>query len=324
MSIPPAVVMAARAVWNWEWQRLMGGLGPADEEGNYRRPESDHLEAVLPQPSELIDRNPSDRPHLILGRSCPWAHRTWLMLQLRGLNDQVGLTMARADHRAGRWQLDPPWLGCDTLLALYRHCQAPPSYRATVPVLIDPLRLKILGNESAQLVELLNSWPAPPEAPNLAPKDQQSTIERWQSLLQPNVNDGVYRCGFARNQRAYDKASSALFQALTQVNESLKRQGPWLCGSQLTLADVRLFPTLIRWETVYAPLFGCSGHQLWEFPQLWSWRQRFFALPGVAETCDAEAWTRDYFGALFPLNPGGIVPSAPILSRLIQSPVAHP
>ena len=324
MSIPPVVVMTARATWNWQWQQLMGGLGPADAQGNYQRPDSDHLNAVPPKPSELNGRSANDRPHLILGRSCPWAHRTWLMIQLRGLTDQIGLIMARADHRGGRWQLDPSWLGCNTLLGLYRRCKALPSHRATVPVLIDPLHLSILGNESAQLVELLNNWPGVSEAPDLAPKSLQSELERWQALLQPHVNDGVYRCGFARNQEAYNRASSALFDALEQVDESLKQQGPWLCGEQLTLADVRLFPTMIRWETVYAPLFGCSGRPLWEFSQLWSWRQRFFALPGVAETCDAEAWSHDYFGALFPLNPGGIVPAAPNLSKLMQSPVAHP
>ena len=322
MTIPPVVVKAARDAWNWQWLRLMGGLGPADHQGNYRRPQSDHLAAEQPDPSDLEGRDREDRPHLIIGRSCPWAHRTWLMVQLRGLREQLGLVMASADHRGGRWTLDPAWLDCDTLLALYRRCQAPPSHRATVPVLVDPLKPSILGNESAQLVELLNGWPADAETPDLAPKRHQRAIEDWQALLQPAVNDGVYRCGFARNQTAYDKAASALFDALTQVDESLRRQGPWLCGSQITLADVRLFPTLIRWETVYGPLFGCGGRQLWEFPQLWGWRQRFFALPGVAETCDAEAWSHDYYGALFPLNPGGIVPTAPNLSKLMTSPMA--
>ena len=323
MAIPPALVIAARQGWQWQWQRLMGGLGPADAEGNYRRPNSDHLSASVPSfvHATLPEQQ---RPLLILGRSCPWAHRTWLVHQLRRLGSSVTPLIARADHRAGRWQLDPPWQGCHTLLELYQHCGAPPSYRATVPVLVDPSGPRILGNESAQLVELFNEWPAPDGAPDLAAAHQRGEIDRWQSLLQPAVNDGVYRCGFARTQAAYDRAETDLFNALQQVEQALQDGRSWLCGDELSLADVRLFPTLIRWEVVYAPLFGCSRQPLWQFPNLWRWRQRFHALPGVDDTCDAKAWRQDYFGALFPLNPGGIVPAGPDLSTLVHAGIPRP
>ena len=323
MAIPPALVKTARWGWSWQWQRLMGGLGPADSSGNYKRPAGDHPAATLPTQS-LDGRSPDERPLLILGRSCPWAHRTWLVHTLRGLGSSLNILMAQADHQAGRWQIDPPWQSCHSLLELYRHCGAPPSHRATVPVLMDPLEPRILGNESAQLVELLNRWPAAAEAPDLAPEDLGEAIATWQTLLQHSVNDGVYRCGFARNQAAYDRAEQALFTALAQVESSLASHGPWLCGNRLTLADLRLFPTLIRWEAVYAPLFGCSRQPLWQFPHIWTWRQRLFALPGVQATCDAQAWREDYFGALFPLNPGGIVPAGPDLRTLVGSGVPTP
>ena len=318
MAIPPVLVKTARCGWNWQWLQLMGGLGPADHEGNYRRPAGDHPSATLPaQPLE--GRGRDHRARLILGRSCPWAHRTWLVHTLRQLGESLDLLMAKADHQGGRWQLDPPWRNCSTLLELYRHCGSPPSHRATVPVLVDPLEQRILGNESSQLVELLNRWPAAADAPDLAPADLKTAIAEWQELLQGNVNDGVYRCGFARNQTAYNQAESALFAALEEVERSLGSRGPWLCGDRLTLADLRLFPTLIRWESVYAPLFGCSRKQLWQLPNIWRWRQQLLALPGVMATCDAEAWRQDYFGALFPLNPGGIVPAGPELSTLVNS-----
>ena len=323
MAIPPALVIAARQGWRWQWQRLMGGLGPADAEGNYRRPSSDHLSATLP-PSIEATLPEQRRPLLILGRSCPWAHRTWLVHRLRRLDSSLTPLMATADHHAGRWQLNPPWQGCQTLLELYRRCGEPPSYRATVPVLVDPSGPRILGNESAQLVELLNQWPAPAEAPDLAPEQLKDDIDRWQSLLQPAVNDGVYRCGFARTQAAYDRAETDLFSALEQAEQALEDGRSWFCGDQLTLADVRLFPTLIRWELVYAPLFGCSRRPLWQYPNLWRWRQRFHTLPGVNDTCDAEAWRHDYFGALFPLNPGGIVPAGPELSTLVHAGIPRP
>ena len=318
MAIPPVLVKTARCGWNWQWLQLMGGLGPADHEGNYRRPAGDHPTATLPaQPLE--GRGRDHRARLILGRSCPWAHRTWLVHTLRQLGESLDLLMAKADHQGGRWQLDPPWRNCSTLLELYRHCGSPLSHRATVPVLVDPLEQRILGNESSQLVELLNRWPAAADAPDLAPADLGTAIAEWQKLLQGNVNDGVYRCGFARNQTAYNQAESALFAALEEVERSLGSRGPWLCGDRLTLADLRLFPTLIRWESVYAPLFGCSRKQLWQLPNIWRWRQQLLALPGVMATCDAEAWRQDYFGALFPLNPGGIVPAGPELSTLVNS-----
>lgn len=328
MAIPPLVVTTAREGWRWQWRQLMQGLGPSDRAGRYVRPPSDRLEVTLPDSGTLVNRSEQHRPRLVIGRSCPWAHRTWLVHCLRGLEATLTLLTARADHRAGRWTLEPAWLSCDSLLALYRHCGTPPHYRATVPALVDPGEEgdapQLLGNDSAALTEALNRWPGSGTVPDLAPTPLTAAIDQWQNLLQPAVNDGVYRCGFARTQQAYDEASHALFSALEQVETALRTNGPWLCGDQLTLADVRLFPTLIRWELVYAPLFGCSSQPLWMFPSLWSWRQRFYALPGVASTCDGDAWRTDYFGALFPLNPGGIVPGGPDLSTLVNSPVALP
>ena len=329
MAVPPLVVATAREAWRWQWRQLMQGLGPADATGRYVRPPSDRLEVTIPDSKALHKRSQTERPRLVIGRSCPWAHRTWLVHRLRRLEGSLSLLMATADHRAGRWSLEPTWLGCSSLLELYRHCGTPPHHRATVPALIDPgdspsLSPQLLGNDSAALSEALNRWPGGENAPDLAPADLVPAIETWHALLQPAVNDGVYKCGFARTQQAYDEASDALFDALAQVETALQQEGPWLCGEQLTIADVRLFPTLVRWELVYAPLFGCTAKPLWMFPALWRWRQHFHALPGVADTCDGEAWQTDYFGALFPLNPGGIVPAGPDLSTLVNSPAALP
>ncbi len=322
MAIHPLIVRGAREGWRWQWLRLMGGLGPADAKGHYRRPNSTPMETHVLHEDELEKRDSSRKPHLIVGRSCPWAHRVWLVFQLRGLNSSINLRIANADHNEGRWRLKPTWLGCDTLLDLYKLCAAPPSYRATVPVLVDPGATtsdqpRLLGNDSTPLSEALCLWPTAETAINLAPNELRPAIQQWQERIQPSINDGVYRCGFARNQQAFNQASQDLFSALDHVEASLRNQGPWLCGEQLTLADVRLFPTLIRWEAVYASLFNCSQRPLWMFPALWEWRQRFFALPGVSESCDSKAWKQDYFGALFPLNPGGIVPDGPDLSNLI-------
>ncbi len=324
MQIPPTLVNVARIGWKWQWTQLMNGLAPADQLGQYLRPISQHPNEFAPSIDQLKNRSPEQFPILIIGRSCPWAHRTWLVYELLNLKDSIRLLIAKADHNSGLWRLDPPWMKCNSLLQLYKFCGTNPSLRATVPVLIDPLKGKdgrpqIICNESAELVKILNKWSGNQSEQSLYPENLQKEINQWQDLIQANINDGVYRCGFARNQAAYNKASDLLFQALEKVNKALSIKGPWLCGKQLTLADIRLFPTLIRWEMVYAPLFGCTQEPLWKYPHIWEWRQRMLKLPEITRTCDAAAWREDYFGALFPLNPSNIVPSGPDLAKIVNT-----
>jgi len=320
MLPPPVLVRTARGLWHWQWRRLMSGLGPADPAGRYRRPEAAF--ATLPDlPAD------ADRPGahvLIVGRSCPWAHRAWLVWSLRRLAGSIDLLVVEPDPAAGRWRFREPFEGCATLADLYRRSDAPPGSRATVPVLVSRGTGRILANESARLIELLNRWPAPEGSPDLDPPAQARICAAWRERLQGAVNDGVYRCGFARNQAAYDAAESELFATLEAADAELQRQdgtgGGWLAGgSTPSLADVVLFSTLIRLEMVYAPLFGCSRRPLWQLGALWRWRARFYRLDGVAATCDAGAWRRDYFGALFPLHPSGIVPAGPDLATLVTS-----
>jgi putative glutathione S-transferase len=321
MAIPPPVVAAVRQVWHWQWLRLMGGLGPADDEGNYRRPPG-----AFAAPAELPATAGQPGGHvLIVGRSCPWAHRAWLVWTLRQLQGSIELLVVEPDPKAGRWRFAEPFEGAVALIDLYRCCGSDPRARATVPVLYDRGEQRIVVNESARLIELLNRWPAAAAAPDLAPPERAEAIGQWRERLQGAVNDGVYRCGFARNQAAYDRAEAELFAGFEAMEQALAGAGPWLCGEQLSLADVVLFPTLIRLELVYAPLFGCSRKPLWQFPALWDWRRRFHGLSGVAATCFPEAWRRDYFGALFPLQPSGIIPAGPDLATLVDGgPPAAP
>ncbi|MFM7454766.1 MAG: glutathione S-transferase C-terminal domain-containing protein [Cyanobium sp.] len=312
MAPPPWLVRGVRQGWHWQWLRLMAGLGPADAEGHYRRPEAGFT-SLPPLPDDAA----SPGAHvLIVGRSCPWAHRTWLVWSLRELGATIELVVVEPDPQAGRWQFAPPFEGCTSLLELYRRCGAGPQVRATVPLLYSRSRSQVLVGESARLIELLNHWPAPAAAPDLDPPEQRQSTAAWRQRLQHSVNDGVYRCGFARTQAAYDRAEAELFATLEEADQSLAFS-PWLSGAQPSLADVQLFTTLIRLELVYAPLFGVSRRPLWQLPALWRWRSRFHALPGVAASCWPQAWRRDYFGALFPLHPSGIVPAGPELATLV-------
>ncbi len=326
MAIPPVVVNASKNFWNWEWNQLMNGLAPSDSEGNYRRPPSQHKKAIALSKDLLSQRSIEQLPRLIIGRSCPWAHRTWLVYEIRKLHKSLVLVTAKVDHNGGRWRLDPPLLGCNSLLDLYQKCGEPPNHRATVPVIIDPGSSKLnrpllLGNESTQLIEVLNEWPSDSSEINLEPKELGLSIKKWAELIGPLLNDGVYRCGFARSQIAYETACNKVFETLATIEEELSNKGPWLCGEKLTLADIRLFPTLIRWEMVYMPLFGCSKEPLWTFPNIWEWRKKLMNIPNISKTCDPNAWRKDYFGALFPLNPSNIVPLGPNLEKIVNANV---
>lgn len=343
MPIPAVVVRTARQLWRCQWLQLMQGLGPADRDGHYRRPQP-----AVPEPPPLPALASSGDHVLIVGRSCPWAHRAWLTWTLRGLAPAIELLVVEPDPEAGRWRFASPFEGCDTLAQLYRLGGCDPRARATVPLLWSRTQKRVLVSESARLIELLDRWPAPVQEAEaaadpsvvaaagpgaalvgfppgaLCPPERRGAIQAWRERLQGSVNDGVYRCGLARSQMAYDAAEAELVATLRDLEQALAHQralgSEWLCGSDApSLADVCLFPTLIRWEMVYVPLFGCGGQPLWFLPELWRWRARFYQLPGVDATCRPQAWRRDYFGALFPLHPSGIIPAGPDLATLVLS-----
>ena len=312
---PPWLVRSARSLWHWQWLQLMGGLGPADAQGNYRRPAAAFGDTI-DVPGDAAD---SAAHVLIVGRSCPWAHRAWLVWGLRTLAASIELVVVEPDPEAGRWRFADPFEGCGSLAELYDRCGAPAGTRATVPLLYSRSRRQVVVGESARLIELLNRWPSASSV-DLDPPEQRQATASWRGRLQDSVNDGVYRCGFARTQAAYDAAEAALFATLEAAEAQLTTaESPWLSGPRPSLADVQLFATLIRLELVYAPLFGVSRRPLWQLPALWAWRSRFHQLPGVAASCWPEAWRRDYFGALFPLHPSGIVPAGPPLATLVGS-----
>ncbi len=323
MAIPPIFVKVARQIWGFEWKILMNGLAPSDSSGNYKRPINLSKQIQIPTKEDLESRASNQIPGLIIGKSCPWAHRTWMIYEIKGLKKSINLHIAQVDNAGGRWILDPPIKGCKTLQDLYRKCGNHQSRRATVPMLFDQddepeSKLRLINNESAELVEILNNWPICDQEIDLNPSKHQKQIIKWQTLIQENINNGVYKCGFARNQKAYEKASKNLFATLNIIEDSLKSNGPWLCGQDLTIADIRLFPTLIRWESVYEPLFKCSKKQMKSFPNIIKWRKTIFNLYNIKKTCDADVWRKDYFGALFPLNPSSIIPKGESISEIVN------
>lgn len=316
MTIPPAVVSLSRQLWRCQWLVLMNGLAPADERGSFRRRPSDFRETLLGSGHD----QGIPRHVLIIGQSCPWAHRTWLVRQLKDLASVIDIAVVRPNPATGRWVFHEPFEGVQQLWQVYKQSGAGSSVRATVPVLWDRHEGRIINNESADIIAQLDKLPPGPNAvtATLRPSELISSIQTWSEWLQNDVNDGVYRCGFARTQDAYQRALDDVFSGLDAVEKALADGRPWICGESLTMVDVRLFPTMARWEAAYQDLFGCGLRPLWSFPLLWAWRRRFYRLPTVAATCPSEAWRQDYFGSLFPLNPSGLVPKTPSLASLLE------
>ena len=307
----------------------MGGLGPADSDGNYQRPESQPMQTVVLDADDLHRRDPAWRPRLIIGRSCPWAHRVWLMVQLRGLSDSIQCSLPQPTANEGRWRLDPSWLDCSSLLDLYRHCGAEPSLRATVPVLVDPgagaqSQARLLGNDSSPLSAALNRWPAAAEAPDLAPPTWKRPSNDGKPCCSQQSTTGSTAADLLAIKRPMTGPAPPCLQPWSRPKKRCSGQAPGSAGegaypgrcaafSHLDSLGKRLRPPVRPQCAAVVDVSGTVGLET--------------AVPGsagVASTCDAAAWRHDYFGALFPLNPGGIVPDGPSLSTLVNRPIPQP
>lgn len=280
----------------------MSKLAPRDTSGAYIRPQSEFR-------SQTVIASPG-RYKLFVGMSCPWAHRTLVTRALKGLEDVIAVSIALPSPENGGWILEKPELGCTSLAEIYR--LAKPGYkgRSTVPVLWDCETNTIVNNESSEIIVILNSafneFAKYPEL-DLYPEALKPEIDTWNEKIYHAVNNGVYRCGFAQTQEAYELACRELFAMLDTIDETLSTRR-YLCGDALTLADVRLFTTLFRFDAAYYGIFKCSIRRIQDYAHLSAYLNHFYQLPGIAETCDVQAVKRDYYGNLFPLNPGGIIP----------------
>ncbi len=316
MPIPPSwIVKSGRSIWTQIWQLMMSQLAPPNDRGEYQRPQSEYRDRITVGGTYPPVAN---RYRLYVGWSCPWAHRTLVVRALKGLEGTIDLRILTADANAGGWVLPESEDGCHSLRDLYQVAQPGYTGRATVPLLWDTHTKSIVNNESAEIIEILdaafNEFATQPGL-DLAPIELQGSIDEWNQVVYQTVNNGVYRCGFAQTQMAYDRAHNELFDTLDRIDRLLATQS-YLCGNQLTLADVRLFTTLIRFDLVYYTLFKCNRRRILDYPHLRVYLRDFYQLPGVAATCNFPAILGDYYGNLFPLNPGGIIPQLPDLSYL--------
>jgi putative glutathione S-transferase len=273
------------------------------------------LRADGPHPPEV------GRYHLIVAWACPWAHRALLWRSLKGLQDAISVSVVAPLMREHGWSFDAehpdPLFGDSHLHQLYTRARADYTGRVTVPVLWDKARQTIVNNESAEIIRIFDDLmpeARDPEAPfariQLAPEALRADIDAINAEVYTKVNNGVYRAGFATTQAAYDEAVADLFEALERLEARLAQQ-PWLLGDRITEADLRLFPTLLRFDPVYHVHFKCSVKRLVDYPNLLDHTRAIYQIPGVTETINLAETRAHYFGSHPSINPHGIIAAAP-------------
>ncbi len=262
----------------------------------------------------------SGRYHLYVSRACPWAHRTVIFRQLKGLAEHIGLSVVHWHMDENGWEFAPgdgvvpdTVNGADYLYQVYQRADPAYSGRVSVPVLWDKQTGTIVNNESAEIIRMFNSAFDHAGATNrddYYPADLREELRPVNDCIYDTVNNGVYKSGFARSQAAYEEAVAALFETMDWLDHRLSNQR-YLMGDRLTEADWRLFPTMLRFDPVYHFHFKCNRRRLRDYPNLWGHTCELYQWPGIAETVNLSHIKQHYFGSHTSINPTGIVPTGP-------------
>ena len=256
------------------------------------------------------------RYHLYVSLACPWAHRTLIMRELKGLQDLVAVSVVHWRMLEQGWTFEPgpgvvpdPNRGARYLHQIYVAADPTYSGRVTTPVLWDRLNATIVNNESAEIIRMFNSAfdGHGARAGDYYPAALRAEIDALNERIYETVNDGVYKAGFATTQSAYEAAVGPLFESLDWLDARLARQR-YLCGDRVTEADIRLLPTLLRFDLVYFSHFKCNLRRIADYPNLSGYVRDLYQLPGIAATFDAGHVKRHYYESHRALNPSGIVP----------------
>ncbi len=290
---------------------------PADGVGRFVRPDSLFRDRVTRDGSSDFKAE-AGRYQLVTAPSCPWAHRTVLMRRLKRLDGAVPLIESDLPKGEG-WAYShgfddlAPKGGALHVHQVYTAARGDYTGRATVPVLWDRKTKTIVNNESSEIIRMLNSeFDEFGEAGlDLYPQELRRDIDEINAFVYDNVNNGVYRCGLAKSQAAYEESFGKLFAALDEIEIRLGRRR-WLVGDRFTEADLRLFPTLVRFDTVYYVLFKCNRRRVADYHNLWNYTREIYQMPGIAETVDFARIKLGYYGGMRHLN-NGILPLGPEL-----------
>jgi glutathionyl-hydroquinone reductase len=280
--------------------------------------ESDTRGRFVRQTSRFRDwvheRPEPGRYHLYVSLACPWASRAVIVRMLKGLDDVLPMTVLDPirDERGWRFTEDEPDPVNGFRFLREAYLATDPGYadRVTVPVLWDTQEARIVNNESADIIRMLNGWSA--SGPDLVPDGMRDAIDDFNRRIYRSVNNGVYAAGFATTQAAYEEAFDELFATLDGLDEILAERR-YLLGEQITEADWRLFVTLVRFDAVYVGHFKCNLRRIDDYEHLSGYLRDLYQQPGIAETVDFGHIKRHYYGTHPSLNPTRIVPKGPAL-----------
>jgi len=298
-----------------------------DAAGRFLRPETQFRSWITPDgaPGPTGSggyRAEAGRYHLYVSLACPWAHRTLIFRKLKGLERAISLSVTHWLLGQDGWTFEPgegvvpdPVFGAHALHEVYAAARPGYTGRVSVPVLFDKRTRTIVNNESAEIIRMFNSaFDGVGAAPgDFYPARLRAEIDALNAEIYANVNNGVYRAGFASTQGAYEEAGRALFQTLDAM-ETRFADRLFLFGDEPTEADWRFFTTLVRFDPVYVGLFKCNIRRIADYPSLTRCLKALYHWPGVAETVDFDHIKRHYYGSLRKLNPLGIIPLGPALA----------
>ncbi len=261
----------------------------------------------------------SGRYHLYVSLACPWAHRTLIFRKLKKLEQHIDVSVVSPDMLEQGWTFKTDegstgdqLFGSEFMHQIYTRNKADYSGRVTVPVLWDKENDCIVSNESSEIIRMFNSAfnAVTGDTQDFFPAEKRDEIETINHLIYQNINNGVYRCGFATRQKAYENAYTKLFDALDKVEGILSKQR-YLTGDSITEADWRLFTTLIRFDSVYHGHFKCNRQRLEDFSHISHYVRELYQWPNVADTVDFYHIKRHYYFSHAMINPTRVVPVGP-------------
>lgn len=299
-------------------------LGHDIKDGDFQRTTSQFRRWVVrhDELSSKSDNVPAEagRYHLYISYACPWAHRTLIFRKLKGLESLISLSSVHWFLGKDDWTFDSgegviaDINGAANMYEVYQRAKPGCTDVVTVPVLWDKQEDTIVNNESSEIIRMFNSAfdEITGNTLNFYPEAHRPAIDAINQRVYDTLNNGVYKCGFAQTQAAYEKAVLPLFETLDWLEEILCRQR-YLLGDFLTEADWRLFPTLLRFDAVYYSHFKCNLRRLIDYPNLWAYTRDLYQHPGITETINFNHVKRHYYGSHISINPTGIVPMGPII-----------
>ncbi|PMD24321.1 hypothetical protein NA56DRAFT_643553 [Hyaloscypha hepaticicola] len=302
--------------------------------GEFKRPAAQFRNFISSKPNAEFPPE-KGRYHLYVSYACPWAHRTLIMRNLKGLEEVIDFTSVHwymdlgsvswlfatpDENLPGENVVPDPINGAQNIKELY--FLANPNYagRFSVPVLWDKKHKTIVSNESSEIIRMLNTEfdglvKEEFRDVNFVPAELREKINEMNAWIYDDLNNGVYKSGAAKKQEAYEKAVIAVFESLDRIEAILQSSsGPYLLGSQLTEVDIRLYPTIVRFDPVYVTLFKTNTKTIRDgYPNTHRWLQHlYWDIPAFKETTSFEHIKKHYFTSLTPLNPEGIVPYGPV------------